>query len=382
MCNRTDKTNIATPAGERQTWRNKPCLWETSPELASQLVDPQDGWRLTAKSSKKALWTCGKHQWEAVVYNRSDGRGCPYCSGSKVCADNCLATVNPELASQLVDKSLAVKLTAGSNKKALWTCGKHEWVAMVCDRSNGKGCPYCSGRRTTPETCLATVNPELASQLVDRSLAVKLTAGSGEKVLWRCDCGNEWGAIVGDRSSGSGCPECASSKMNKWSSDLCKSLGLDYQTEWRTDDCKNDRHLPFDIAILGSDEKPVALCEFQGKQHFESVTHFGGDNQLAKQQKHDQIKRDYCETQGIPLIEIHYSQRDFKNDDYALAEWFKQYLLTELHTLGIIDWDTFSSHSKPHEPAGEPSRSRFLPVPPVEAGIDRDGTGMLQTLLF
>jgi hypothetical protein len=149
--------------------------------------------------------------------------------------------------------------------------------------------------------------------------------------------------------------------MNKWSAELCNTLGLDHRSEWRTEDCRNKNTLPFDLAIFGSDDKPLVLCEFQGKQHFDSVEHWGGDKTLASQKKRDKIKRDYCEANGIPLIEVHYSQRDFKNDEYGLSEWFRQYILTELHTLGVIGWATFSKHSKPYEPTGEPSQSSFLP---------------------
>lgn len=307
---------ITIPAGERQTYRNKPALWETHAELASQLVDPQNGWRLTAQSNKKALWTCGEHKWESKVGSRSKGSGCPYCSGRKATPETCLATVNPELASQLVDPQDGWRLTAGSKRTALWTCGKHEWESIVSDRSRGNGCPYCSGRIATPETCLAAVDPELASQLVDPQDGWRFTANSGKKTWWRCDCGNQWESAVYSRSDGCGCPKCASSKMNKWSVESCESLGLTFKAEWRTEECRSDRPLPFDVAIFDESGETVACIECQGKQHYEpvrwtkSITVEQAEINLAKIQKHDQIKRDFCEAQGIPLIEIKYTWRD------------------------------------------------------------------------
>ena len=40
------------------------------------------------------------------------------------------------------------EITEGSNRKVWWQCEKnHEWEARVADRSQGKGCPYCAGRK-------------------------------------------------------------------------------------------------------------------------------------------------------------------------------------------------------------------------------------------
>ena len=52
-------------------------------------------------SNRKVWWKCKKgHEWESRVGDRNNGTGCPCCAGRKVCEDNCLNTVNPELASQ------------------------------------------------------------------------------------------------------------------------------------------------------------------------------------------------------------------------------------------------------------------------------------------
>ncbi len=37
--------------------------------------------------------------------------------------------------------------TIYSHKKVSWICKKgHKWTATVASRSNGNGCPFCSGR--------------------------------------------------------------------------------------------------------------------------------------------------------------------------------------------------------------------------------------------
>ncbi len=40
------------------------------------------------------------HEWDGSINNRSRGRSCPICSGKKLVKSNCLATLNPELAKE------------------------------------------------------------------------------------------------------------------------------------------------------------------------------------------------------------------------------------------------------------------------------------------
>ena len=57
-------------------------------------------------------------------------------------------------------------LTLGSTKKVWWKCQKgHEWQATVANRSIGRGCAYCSGKKVLKGyNDLQTVNPALAEE--------------------------------------------------------------------------------------------------------------------------------------------------------------------------------------------------------------------------
>src|ERR1035437_2876573 len=86
--------------------------------------------KLTCGSQIKPFWLCEKgHFWDARVSSRhSQGNGCPYCAGQKVCLDNCLATVNPEVAitwhPTLNGDLTPFDVTYGANKKIFWLCDK------------------------------------------------------------------------------------------------------------------------------------------------------------------------------------------------------------------------------------------------------------------
>ena len=119
--------------------------------------------QVPAGSNKKVWWKCSKgpdHEWEATVYDRTNGTGCPCCAGKKVSKTNSLAALHPDIATELhptKNKDLTSdQIIAGSNKKVWWICLKgpdHVWEAVVNSRTNGgNGCPCCTGQQVSVTT--------------------------------------------------------------------------------------------------------------------------------------------------------------------------------------------------------------------------------------
>lgn len=201
------------------------CLQTVNPRLAGEW-HPTKNKPLTTKdvtdsySARKVWWLCRKgHAWAARISERKAGQGCPYCSGHRVCKDNCLQTIKPGLARQwhpTKNAPLSPKeVTPGSDTAAWWKCGKgHEWKARTANRAKkGQGCPYCAGRRVSKDNCLQTVNPPLALEWHPTKNAVLttrgVTPGSNKKVWWMCKKGHEWEDKIASRTSGKGCPFCS-----------------------------------------------------------------------------------------------------------------------------------------------------------------------------
>lgn len=82
--------------------------------------------------------------------------------------------------------------------------------------------------------------------------------------------------------------------------------GIEYEGQATFDGCRNKLPLPFDFAILDRGVV-VAMVEYQGEQHYGPVEFFGGIEQFNTQKKHDNIKRTYCKSHNIPLIEVPYT---------------------------------------------------------------------------
>ncbi len=90
-----------------------------------------------------------------------------------------------------------------------------EWDALIWSRVKGRGCPYCAGvRPTIGINDLKSVNPSLAEEWNYEKNADKdprdYMPNSRAKVWWKCSvCGNAWEASIGARTQGRcKCPKC------------------------------------------------------------------------------------------------------------------------------------------------------------------------------
>lgn len=90
---------------------------------------------------------------------------------------------------------------------------------------------------------------------------------------------------------------------------LC-SHNIFFLREYRFNDCKDKSTLPFDFYLQDYN----IVIEYQGKQHYEPVDYFGGDETFARQVLHDKIKEEYCKSNNIYLLVIPYWDFDFIND--------------------------------------------------------------------
>lgn len=187
-------------------------------------------------------------------------------------------------------------------------CG-HEWDSRASALSAmGQGCPVCGGTlRKTQEKFindLETVHGDDISVLGNY-------IATASKIKVKCNkCLNEWNPVAASLLRGSGCPLCVSSKGEKEIENCLSSLKCLFQPQYRFKDCINQRQLPFDFAVLDDSDDPVLLIEYDGRQHFEAVEHWGGEATLQRTQQNDRIKTDYCKANCIPLLRISYKQQD------------------------------------------------------------------------
>lgn len=169
------------------------------PDLVAQMVQPELSTELSIGSNRMVIWKCPSDhhpyfEWEAIVSSRTkQGSGCPACSGRVAISGwNDLASINPRLAAQLVNKGEAANVTPWSHKELTWRCSDghplFEWNASVAKRSTGHGCWVCSGQAVLKGwNDIATTHPHLVSRFLHPEVATTVSVGSDCKVERVCD---------------------------------------------------------------------------------------------------------------------------------------------------------------------------------------------------
>ena len=219
-------------------------------------------------SNKKAWWMCDKcpnghrHSWCALVFSRTDGNGCPQCSGRKVCQHNSLATKAPEVAAEWdyeLNHGTPDYVVAMSHQGFGWLCAAcgHRWRATVINRvSNNTGCPQCAKYARTKKTKHPTFaecrDPEVTALLsewdhrrnaAENNVPDNTKLRSHKPIHWlckQCPAGQEhrWSAPPYSQTDKlkSGCPVCAGHVACKCNS--LQALCPDIAADW--DDNKNE----------------------------------------------------------------------------------------------------------------------------------------------
>ena len=82
----------------------------------------------------------------------------------------------------------------------------------------------------------------------------------------------------------------------------------------------NGRALRFDFVVFTDDGDIDFIIEYQGKQHYEPSSKFGGNKGFYQQQYNDNKKRRFCALKDINLIEIPYNEENLIDYDYIMTK--------------------------------------------------------------
>lgn len=242
----------------------------TNPKVASEwnyernIGNPES---VMGRSGKMVWWKCEKgHEWESKICNRtSTNSNCPYCGNKKLCQDNSLLYVSPELSKEWhPNKNGDLKpedIIYATKKKYWWICSEdHEFYISPTLRFN----------------------------------------------------------------RGTGCPTCNESKGEKLIRELLTSLKINFSAQFEFKDLLGvgGKNLKFDFVIYDENQSILCLVEYDGIFHFEKQYKNDGYENLIK---HDEFKNQYCNKNGFPLLRIPYW--DFDKIEEILLKELKKYKL-------------------------------------------------------
>lgn len=128
---------------------------------------------------------------------------------------------------------------------------------------------------------------------------------------WMCRCGvcnNLFIALPAKVNNGhiTSCGCRIQSAGEAYVKNVLENMHIDFISQYSFNDCKSVYVLRFDFAITNN-KNVIGLIEYDGKQHFEPVDFFGGEDGYKNTKKRDEIKNSYCKTHNIPLLRLPYT---------------------------------------------------------------------------
>lgn len=263
-------------------------------------------------AKKKCLFKCDKcgYTWETEPYLIYKGiSGCPKEANN--------IKHNTAWFKEQVKKLTGNEYTVfgeyqGNKKKVLLrhnACGRTFEMAPNSFLSANQRCPFDGYRRAAAKNMipLKEAKQKLNQfkygdyKIADESQYKGIT--KNVPILHK-KCGNIWECPVEDILTGNrGCPYCASSKGESVIRKYLSEHHFKYKEQFRIDECRNKRPLPFDFAIF-KDGQLTDLIEYQGVQHYRTDCFNMSEDEIASSRKRDHIKQAYCKEHHINLISI------------------------------------------------------------------------------
>lgn len=168
---------------------------------------------------------------------------------------------------------------------------------------NGPGCHNCSG---------VLGGRGYTEWKIGQRFGFIEIIGKGSRagyVLGKCICGIEREFSIHHlkgqghkRTISCGCIQKSKGELKIES--ILKQNNINYIAQYKIEDFS--AYAAFDFAILDEAGNVVKLIEFDGKQHFEPIEYFGGEEKFLIQRECDQRKNDYCAANNIRLTRIPY----------------------------------------------------------------------------
>ena len=262
------------------------------------------------------LHYCKKHQifWNTSPYRALRGCGCIECGKEKIGIKN--TKEHKEYVNELyaIRDDIEVRdIYIDSKTPILHYCKKHkiEWMARPYNILMGEGCPMCRSEKISIALTkdnqwyvdrLKIVHPDI--EAIDEYI------NYNTPIRHLCKKHNyEWCVSPRDVVRNNGCPKCFQYKREKLISIWLDNHNIDYISQYKFDDCRDKRPLPFDFYL----PQYNACIEHDGRQHFVLVDFAGkgiewAQSQLNITQYHDNIKNEYCKNNHINLLRISYFQ--------------------------------------------------------------------------
>ena len=305
---------------------------ETFVEKSQQIHGNKYSYKLVEYQNNKIAINiiCNFHKkiFSQRPYAHLKGQGCPFCRNDNNINMN---NVKQNIAKQtFIKKSLEVtfyKSVHYDYSKSIYIDNRTK-LEIICpihgsfwqkpnDHLCGHGCEKCgAGSKYSTQDFITKAKKVLLHQDKNYDYSKVNYVNNYTKVKIICPNHHEFDQTPNAHLLGKGCRFCKSSKGEMLIQSYFEKNNIIFQKQKTFINCKNIKVLPFDFAIYNENDL-LGVVEYQGKQHFKVWGNINDEKHIKQfkiSQLRDQIKRNYCTVNNIPLLEIPYTKiNDIEN---------------------------------------------------------------------
>lgn len=269
----------------------------------------------------KITITCKKHgDFRQTPDNHvNDKKGCYQCGldGHSELFTRTLEefiSIAKEIHGNRYDYSLAKY--NGADRKITIVCKEHgKWSQFASAHLKGHNCPKCTGNSGLTKEQFIERAIKQHGEIYNYDKVNYINAH--QKVKIKCEVHGYFKQTPSDHiySTGKGCPKCKETTGERKIRLYLESQGIEYKYQKRFKDCSHKTTLPFDFYLPNL----KTLIEFDGIQHFEPISIWGGEKALKSLKIRDEIKNEFASEHNYKLIRINYFELE-KIDKILKAE--------------------------------------------------------------
>jgi hypothetical protein len=250
-------------------------------------------------TKSKVRIICSEHGiFEQTPDNHLQGQGCPKCSGKKLNTEDIIRSFIKTHGTRYTYTEVEY---SGSNAKVNIICKKHgKFKQLPYSHISGQGCPKCSNTFKSNTEDFITKSSKVHGDKYNYSKVEYIS--NKRKVIIICGEHGEFTQTPNMHLQGNGCPICKESVGEKRIRSLLIENGIKYIPQHTFDGCRNTLPLPFDFYL-----PEYGTCiEYDGIQHFKPIPFFGGKKTFIDTKSNDEIKNQFCKTNGVELFRLNY----------------------------------------------------------------------------
>lgn len=293
---------------------------KTHEEFVSEIIDEYEvlGVYINARTNLKIKHKKCGYIWDVMPDNLIRGikRGiavCPFCNGKiNLSTDDFKIRVK-----ELVEYEYVVLGEYVNNHTYIKM--KHNKCGHIYDVTpnhfqNGKRCPKCHFKNIADllRKSHAQFIKEVYNLVGNEYEILTKYINSRKKVeIIHKICGSIYKVSPDKFLRGTRCPVCKNTKGEMAIFTYLNEKNIKNTKQFVFEDCKFEKILRFDFAILDDNDNLAYLIEYDGQQHFEPIDFASKGkewaiNQFEITKKRDQIKNQYCKDNNILLYRIPY----------------------------------------------------------------------------